>query len=372
MIKLASSARAIHAYIIWFLICHAYAASEASTSINSIERNQGSTYERRISRRFIRKEVAAGEQEALLGTESSQGLIATLLIQGERASQVPLPEQLHEFDSTDAQEMRGGSMFLTLVFENIDYVRLSLHWDLVDKIKSMTSAMLRNESHTSIGDVHVGVFKTKDTVTARYLITVPANESALVLHDILKTDTRITSKMEDAIAVIPNIKRVKEEPMFLIGKSLSSPFNLSTFRVCNGDPAFFHAGHGGCHTYAEGQCNHKHCQTHKDRWGRTAESVCTECRTCTMAFGIKKFVGDENKSPLPCADYSTWQDSNGNSCQNYVSSEWCSPMRHDFYGRAWQSDWGIFARYQANGMAADVACCSCGGGLTTLGEIDTR
>merc|ERR1712048_1516726 len=55
-------------------------------------------------------------------------------------------------------------------------------------------------------------------------------------------------------------------------------------------------------------------------------------------------------------------------CADYVSKAWCTPDGD--YGSGWvfNDEWGTFDTWAVNGIAANVACCGCGGGSTVTGK----
>merc|ERR1712032_1314625 len=75
-------------------------------------------------------------------------------------------------------------------------------------------------------------------------------------------------------------------------------------------------------------------------------------------------------APMPgCVDKpGDWKSSYGSSCADYVSKSWCTPDGD--YGSGWGSndEWGTFDTWAVNGVAANVACCGCGGGSTVSGK----
>merc|ERR1719436_1992709 len=58
---------------------------------------------------------------------------------------------------------------------------------------------------------------------------------------------------------------------------------------------------------------------------------------------------------MNCEHYAGWTDGDGDSCQKYLSENWCE------WGEA--PSWA--ANYQSNGADAGDACCGCGGGNPT-------
>merc|ERR1719463_362679 len=77
-------------------------------------------------------------------------------------------------------------------------------------------------------------------------------------------------------------------------------------------------------------------------------------------------------SPAPtpgCVDKpGDWKSSYGSTCADYISKSWCTA--DGGYGSGWVSDddWGTFDTWAVNGVAANVACCGCGGGSTVTGK----
>ena len=57
-----------------------------------------------------------------------------------------------------------------------------------------------------------------------------------------------------------------------------------------------------------------------------------------------------------------WQDRDGDSCDSYVSQEWCTATGD--YGPRWGDSGDTFNTYSNGGTAVQV-CCGCGGGTTT-------
>ena len=55
---------------------------------------------------------------------------------------------------------------------------------------------------------------------------------------------------------------------------------------------------------------------------------------------------------------SYWQDSEGRSCDDYVSGQLCTSDGQ--HGPNWSQFWGSFADFAMHGIAAPQACCGCG------------
>merc|ERR1711897_12012 len=83
-------------------------------------------------------------------------------------------------------------------------------------------------------------------------------------------------------------------------------------------------------------------------------------------------MGTPGPSPAPmpgCVDKpGDWKSSYGSTCADYVSKSWCTPDGD--YGSGWvfNDEWGTFDTWAVNGVAANVACCGCGGGSTVSGK----
>jgi len=76
-------------------------------------------------------------------------------------------------------------------------------------------------------------------------------------------------------------------------------------------------------------------------------------------------------TPTPgCTDTpSDWKSSSGSTCADYVSKAYCTA--DGGYGSGWD-DSSTFDDWAVNGVAADDACCGCGGGSTsTTNPCDT-
>merc|ERR1740121_3475958 len=74
-------------------------------------------------------------------------------------------------------------------------------------------------------------------------------------------------------------------------------------------------------------------------------------------------------APTPgCADKpGDWKSSIGSTCADYVSKSYCTA--DGGYGSGWdKSTDGSFDDWAVNGVAANVACCGCGGGSTVTGK----
>merc|ERR1711897_102035 len=83
-------------------------------------------------------------------------------------------------------------------------------------------------------------------------------------------------------------------------------------------------------------------------------------------------MGTPGPSPAPmpgCVDKpGDWKSSYGSTCADYVSKSWCTADGD--YGSGWvvNDEWGTFDTWAVNGVAANVACCGCGGGSTVSGK----
>ena len=53
-----------------------------------------------------------------------------------------------------------------------------------------------------------------------------------------------------------------------------------------------------------------------------------------------------------------WVDSEGRSCNDYVSGQLCTSDAQ--YGPGWSPYWGTFADFAVAGVSASKACCGCG------------
>merc|ERR550539_1825743 len=73
-------------------------------------------------------------------------------------------------------------------------------------------------------------------------------------------------------------------------------------------------------------------------------------------------------APVPgCSDKpSGWKGTEGSTCADYGSKQWCTA--EGGYGSGWKDEWDKFDKWAVNGVSADVACCVCGGGSTVSGE----
>jgi len=61
-----------------------------------------------------------------------------------------------------------------------------------------------------------------------------------------------------------------------------------------------------------------------------------------------------------------WKSLGGSTCVDYVSKSFCTA--DGAYGSGWKVSDGAFDEWAVNGVAANVACCGCGGGSTVTGE----
>ena len=89
-----------------------------------------------------------------------------------------------------------------------------------------------------------------------------------------------------------------------------------------------------------------------------ADSVGTGSEIALPASGGSGYLlitgfGFEDAS---CDDIQDWYDSEGDDCQTYVNGNWCVDGG---YGPGWESDWGTFADWAADGVDAGLACCAC-------------
>lgn len=64
-----------------------------------------------------------------------------------------------------------------------------------------------------------------------------------------------------------------------------------------------------------------------------------------------------------CQDVANWQPENEGPCDEWVSSNYCTPGGG--YGTGWNNDWGEFDLYKSQGLTVAEACCECGGGTHT-------
>ena len=61
-----------------------------------------------------------------------------------------------------------------------------------------------------------------------------------------------------------------------------------------------------------------------------------------------------------CTNYPVfWRDSLGDSCDDYVAEQFCTPEGD--YGPGWRNDWGSFE--DSGSPSATTSCCACGGGI---------
>ena len=63
---------------------------------------------------------------------------------------------------------------------------------------------------------------------------------------------------------------------------------------------------------------------------------------------------------------SSWRDSEGFSCKQYVEQGWCTYGGKE--GPGWKSEWGSFKDFANDGKDASMACCECGAGQ----HLDSR
>ena len=69
-----------------------------------------------------------------------------------------------------------------------------------------------------------------------------------------------------------------------------------------------------------------------------------------------------NPTTTSCQDsVADWQDRDGDSCDSYISREWCTATSG--YGPRWGTSGDTFDTYNNGGTAVEV-CCGCGGGTT--------
>ena len=113
---------------------------------------------------------------------------------------------------------------------------------------------------------------------------------------------------------------------------------------------------------------HKQIPTNFDFQECISEIGCAHSRYCPLSCGECALA----PPPLPvhappppgCTDTPPgWASSTGNSCDQYVNSNWCTVAGG--YGPGWLPDqYGPFSRWQVDGVDAGQACCGCGGGST--------
>jgi hypothetical protein len=115
-----------------------------------------------------------------------------------------------------------------------------------------------------------------------------------------------------------------------------------------------------------GSCNSYCCNPNQDKdgsWCLVEDTNCEEadwgyCRTS----GIGTRTSDANHDAQHCADKPGWSDADGDTCDIYAISSWCTSSGEPSTG--WHSEWGTFETFAKNGVGADTACCACGGGVS--------
>lgn len=68
-----------------------------------------------------------------------------------------------------------------------------------------------------------------------------------------------------------------------------------------------------------------------------------------------------------CADVAEWHDTDGDGCDVYDSSRFCT--QSGGVGPGWNIDWGNPIAFAANGYSAFTACCGCGGGISRSASV---
>jgi len=76
--------------------------------------------------------------------------------------------------------------------------------------------------------------------------------------------------------------------------------------------------------------------------------------------------GGEFKSNISCYDEPMgWQSKSAHYCDDYMKRDWCT--RLGGYGNGWRHMFGTFADWATGeGVSAPLACCACGGGISTF------
>lgn len=101
---------------------------------------------------------------------------------------------------------------------------------------------------------------------------------------------------------------------------------------------------------------------HYQNQGTWAQSVYTQGGSGPSPGPAPGPAPGPSPSPGGCQDYpSNWRSSEGDSCQAYVNSRWCTSNGQP--GQAWSYQWGRVEDYADRyGRSAFDACCGCGGG----------
>jgi len=98
----------------------------------------------------------------------------------------------------------------------------------------------------------------------------------------------------------------------------------------------------------------------KPEWGKLSDyatdGIAADNACCACGGG-----SISQRFPVPCRDF-RWVDSFKYTCADYESNQWCTA--DGGLGANWKPEWGKLSDYATDGIAADSACCACGGGST--------
>mmetsp|Transcript_15805 Transcript_15805/g.45048 ORF Transcript_15805/g.45048 Transcript_15805/m.45048 type:complete len:751 (-) Transcript_15805:83-2335(-) len=87
--------------------------------------------------------------------------------------------------------------------------------------------------------------------------------------------------------------------------------------------------------------------------GLSAADVCCVCGGGEKQAAPSYYSG--------CADVDVWEDEDGDTCEDYAFSQYCTTDGKP--GKGWNEEWGGLAAFASNGRSAIQACCVCGGGV---------
>ena len=101
-------------------------------------------------------------------------------------------------------------------------------------------------------------------------------------------------------------------------------------------------------------------------WDFSWGSFATFATQNHSAFQACCGCGADAQRPTCTEMFPGWVDSDGNSCEDYVSKNWCTATGH--YGVGWHlSDRKSFGHYSNQNKSAIQACCGCGADVSSTG-----
>jgi len=113
-----------------------------------------------------------------------------------------------------------------------------------------------------------------------------------------------------------------------------------------------------------GKCDSYCCNPDRDPDGPWCKVVDPKCEDADWGYCMSSGLGTVARpmqDAAHCADVFLWRDKDGDGCNTYVFSAWCSAIGES--GSGWHEEWGTIQSFTHAGHSALSACCGCGGGV---------